>query len=150
MQMISYWRVRKRTGGMKIVGISRNETAQSLHKAKMDVLVSSRETTNQNQGDGQPRRKPRSSHRIKVPLKCYTTGHRLCKGCQAWQQWNELSGVMCDRKLPHRLNMKIYSIVIQPVFMYGAETWAMKRKELLLTRTEIRTLRWAMNYLVKY
>ena len=88
MQMIPYCRVRERTGreGMAIVRISREETAQSHHKAKTDVLVSLREKANQNQGDGQPRRKVRSSHRIKVPMKCDTRGQILYKGCRCNSQ----------------------------------------------------------------
>ena len=51
-------------------------------KAKREFLVSSRKATNRNQGDGQPRRKVRSSHRIKVAMKFDIRGQRLGKGCQ--------------------------------------------------------------------
>jgi len=39
--------------------------------------------------------------------------------------------------------MKVYKTVLRPVLLYGAETWALRRKEEnLLERTEMRMVRW--------
>ena len=63
----------------------------------------------------------------------------------AWGKWREVAGVVCDKKMPVRLKVKIYSTVIRPVLMYGSETWALRRKEeAKLERTEMRMLRWIM------
>ena len=64
----------------------------------------------------------------------------------AWGKWREVSGVVCDRKMPIKLKIKIYNSVIRPVLMYGSETWALRRKEeAKLERTEMRMLRWIMS-----
>ena len=56
---------------------------------------------------------------------------------------------MCHRKLPHRAEA-INCTVVQPVLKkYGAETWALKRKELLLVRPDVRMIRWVMNISVR-
>ncbi|XP_064116711.1 uncharacterized protein LOC135222554 [Macrobrachium nipponense] len=47
----------------------------------------------------------------------------------AWGKWREVAGVVCDKKMPIKLKVKIYSPVIRPMLMYGAETWALRRKE---------------------
>ena len=49
-------------------------------------------------------------------------------------------------KMPIELKAKIlYSTVIKPMFIYGEETWAPRRKEeAKLERTEIKMLRWIM------
>ena len=63
----------------------------------------------------------------------------------AWAKWKEVSGVVCDRKMPRKVKVKIYCTVIRPVLMYGSETWALRRKEeSKLERTEMRMLRWIL------
>jgi len=68
----------------------------------------------------------------------------------AWQKWKELSGVVCDRKMPVAVKGKVYKTMIRPVMMYGAEFWALRRKEEeLLERTEMRMLRWILGVSLK-
>ena len=63
----------------------------------------------------------------------------------AWGKWREVAGVVCDRKMPIKLKIKVYSTVVRPVLIYGSETWAPRRKEeAKLERTEMRMLRWMM------
>jgi len=35
----------------------------------------------------------------------------------------QLTGILCDQKVPKRLKILIYKTVIRPVLLYGAETW---------------------------
>ena len=39
----------------------------------------------------------------------------------AWMKWREMSGVICDRKMPKKLKSKIYKSVLRPVMLYGTE-----------------------------
>ncbi|VDP07231.1 unnamed protein product [Heligmosomoides polygyrus] len=60
----------------------------------------------------------------------------------AWSKWRSLTGVLCDRKVPERLKLKIYRAVVRPVAMYGAECWpATKETESRLSVMETKMLR---------
>ena len=62
---------------------------------------------------------------------------------EAWRKWDEVTGVILDKKIPLKLRIKIYKTVIRPVMLYGGETWALRKKEeSLLERTEMRMIRW--------
>ena len=50
----------------------------------------------------------------------------------AWMKWKQLTGVLCDKKVPIKLNDKVYKTVIKPTMTYGAECWRLERK----TRTD--------------
>ena len=52
-------------------------------------------------------------------------GTRVTK---AWSKWIELSGVICDKKMPTKMKLMVYQIVIRPSLLYGCETWPMSVK----------------------
>ena len=39
----------------------------------------------------------------------------------AWAKWREVSGVMCDKKMPIKLKDKIYKTIVKPAMIYGYE-----------------------------
>ena len=49
--------------------------------------------------------------------------HRIQAG---WCKWRKTTGVLCDRKVPHKVKGKFYRIGIRPVISYGSECWAAK------------------------
>ena len=55
--------------------------------------------------------------------------------------------MLCDNKMPIQIKEKVYKSMIRPVmmYMYGAETWTLTRKEEeLLERAKMRMLRWIL------
>ena len=64
---------------------------------------------------------------------------------KAWLKWRELSGVICDKKIPTKLKLLIYQTVIRPTLLHGCEIWPMSVKdEKRIATTEMRMVRWAM------
>ena len=62
----------------------------------------------------------------------------------AWSKWRETAGVMCDRNIPTKLKDKGYKTAIKPAMVYGAERWAVRKKEeRKLHTSEMRMVRWA-------
>ena len=60
----------------------------------------------------------------------------------AWDRWRDLSGVMCDKKVPTKLKVLLYKTSIKPTLTYGSETLPVtQRMERKLNATEIRMLR---------
>ena len=47
----------------------------------------------------------------------------------AWAKWREVTGVICDRKIPRKLKCKIYKTVVRPVLLYGGKCWAVRKKD---------------------
>ena len=59
----------------------------------------------------------------------------------AWTKWREITGVVCDWKMPMKPKCKLYKTIVRPVPMYGVECWAVSKKvENFLSMTEIRML----------
>ena len=64
---------------------------------------------------------------------------------KAWSKWRELSGVICDKKVPTELKILIYRTGIRPTLLYGCKTWPMSIKdEKRMATTEMSMVRWAM------
>jgi hypothetical protein len=63
----------------------------------------------------------------------------------AWMKWRQVTGVLCDRKMPTHLKAKIYKTVVRPVALYGTECWpATAKHEQALHTMEMRMLRWTL------
>ena len=61
----------------------------------------------------------------------------------AWMKWKQLTGVLCDKRVPIKLKDKVYKTVIKPTMTYGAECWAVRKKDdNRLHVAEMRMLRW--------
>ena len=62
----------------------------------------------------------------------------------ALSKWSETTGVMCDRNIPTKLKDKVYKTAIKSAMVYGAECFAVRKKEKRKLHTiEMRMLRWA-------
>ena len=48
-----------------------------------------------------------------------------------WMKWKEVSGAMCDTKMPEELKDKVFKTktIIRPAMTYGSEFWAVKKKD---------------------
>ncbi|PZC79938.1 hypothetical protein B5X24_HaOG215620 [Helicoverpa armigera] len=61
----------------------------------------------------------------------------------AWAKWREVSGVICDPKMPVKLKGQVYKSIIRPVLLYGSEAWpVLERHKQELRVTEMKMLRW--------
>ena len=60
-----------------------------------------------------------------------------------WKNWREVSGVLCDRKVPVKLKGKVYKTAVRPAMLYGIEGLPVKKTdENRLNVAEMRMLRW--------
>ena len=58
-------------------------------------------------------------------------------------KWKQLTGVLCDKNVPIKLKDRVYKTAIKPRITYGAECWAVRKKdENRLHVAEMRMLRW--------
>lgn len=63
----------------------------------------------------------------------------------AWMKWRQVTGVLCDQKMPMYLKSKVYKTVVHPVALYSSECWpATKKHEAALNAMEMRMLRWSI------
>ncbi|XP_048001352.1 protein CBFA2T1 [Leguminivora glycinivorella] len=61
----------------------------------------------------------------------------------AWAKWREVTGVLCDPRIPVKLKGLVYKSIIRPDLLYGSETWpALGRHVQQLHVTEMKMLRW--------
>ena len=63
-------------------------------------------------------------------------GREVKKRVQAgWNGWRRMSGVICDRRVPARVKVKVYRVAVRPAMLCGLETVA-------LTKNRRRRWRW--------
>jgi hypothetical protein len=64
----------------------------------------------------------------------------------AWNRWRELTGILCDRKIPTKLKVLLYKTAFRPALTYGNETWIFTQKlEDKIGSTEMKMLRYIHN-----
>uniref|UniRef100_A0A0A9HGK3 Uncharacterized protein n=1 Tax=Arundo donax TaxID=35708 RepID=A0A0A9HGK3_ARUDO len=60
-------------------------------------------------------------------------------------KWRQASGVLCDKKVPHKLKGRW--MAIRPAMLYRAECWPTKRRHVQrLSIAEMRMLRWMCDH----
>lgn len=63
----------------------------------------------------------------------------------AWLKWQQVTGVLCDRRMPDRVKGKIYKAVVRLVALYGSACWpVLTTHEQALNTMEMRMLRWSL------
>jgi hypothetical protein len=59
-------------------------------------------------------------------------------------------GILCDKKLPQKLEGKFYMTAVRPAMLYGAECWPTKRQHIQqMSVGEMRMLRWMCGHIRK-
>ena len=79
-------------------------------------------------------------------VRCKRRSRERCKqqSKDCLVKWRETTGVMCDRNIQTNLKNKVYKAAIKPAMVYGAECWAVRKKEeRKLHTTEMHVVRWA-------
>ncbi|XP_063622324.1 uncharacterized protein LOC134794438 [Cydia splendana] len=61
----------------------------------------------------------------------------------AWAKWREVTGILCDPRIPVKLKGLVYKSIIRPVLLYGSEPWpVLGRHVQQLHVTEMKMLQW--------
>ena len=62
-----------------------------------------------------------------------------------WNGWRRMSGVICDRRVPARVNGKVYKVAVRSAMLYGLETMALaKRQKAEMEVAELKTFRFSL------
>ncbi|XP_063610714.1 uncharacterized protein LOC134784544 [Penaeus indicus] len=60
-----------------------------------------------------------------------------------WNNWKNVSGVLCDKKMSARVKANVHKTVVRPAMIYGAEAWLIKESQKKkLDVAEMKMLRW--------
>lgn len=43
-----------------------------------------------------------------------------------WRKWRQISSIVCDKRVPHKLKGKFYRSTIRIAMLYGVEYWPIK------------------------
>jgi hypothetical protein len=63
----------------------------------------------------------------------------------AWAKWRQVTGILCDRRMPVKLKGKIYKTVVRPVAMFGSACYPITSNlERAFHAMEMRMLRWSL------
>ena len=64
---------------------------------------------------------------------------------EGWNGWRKVLGVICDRRLPARVQRKVYSSVVKSAIVYGLEMVAVTKKQVgEIKVAEMKMLRFAI------
>ena len=62
-----------------------------------------------------------------------------------WSRWRKVSGVICDRRLPAKIKVKVYCSMVRSAMVYGLERVAVTNKKVeKMEVAEMKMLRFAM------
>ena len=48
---------------------------------------------------------------------------------KAWNRWRELTGLLCDKKIPTKLKVLLYKTALKPTLMYCNEVWPLTQRQ---------------------
>ncbi|KAE8703022.1 CYP749A22 protein [Hibiscus syriacus] len=61
-----------------------------------------------------------------------------------WLKWRDVTGVLCDKKVPLKLKGKFYKMAIKSALLYESECWAIKKDHVRrMEVADMRMFRWA-------
>jgi hypothetical protein len=61
----------------------------------------------------------------------------------SWLKWRQVSGVLCDPRVPLKIKGKFYRAAIRLAMLYDAECWPTKRRHVQqLSVADMRMIRW--------
>ena len=64
-----------------------------------------------------------------------------------WNNWRNMSGVLCDKRLPPHVKGNIHKIIVQPAMLYWIETVPMISSHVKkLEVTKMKMGRWACSH----
>ena len=66
-----------------------------------------------------------------------------------WSKWRDLTGMICDKKVPTKMKLPVCKTVVRPTLLFGCDTvmhgqCQLKTKSVYMTTTDMRMVRWAM------
>ena len=67
-----------------------------------------------------------------------------------WNNWRNMSGVLCDKRVPPHVKGKIHKSIVQPAMLYGMETVPITSSHVnKLEVTEMKMCRWACGHTLR-
>lgn len=60
-----------------------------------------------------------------------------------WENWKEVMGILCERRVPVRLKVKMYKTLVRPALMCGIGNLVLNKAQVNRMREiEMKMLRW--------
>ena len=67
-----------------------------------------------------------------------------------WKNWWEVTGVLCDKRVPPHVKGRIHKTIVQPAMLYGMETVPVTSSHVKkLEVTEMKMCRWACGHTLR-
>ncbi|XP_019204855.1 uncharacterized protein LOC109196094 [Oreochromis niloticus] len=124
-----------------------SENGMRLNIKKTEYLECSPQTNSAITIDGEPLTKVAQFKYLGslVTSDCETLPDARLRVNTAWMKWHQVSGVLCDKRIPIYLKAKVYKSIVRPVALYGSECWpATTKHEQALHTMEMKMLRWPL------
>ena len=80
-----------------------------------------------------------------------STNTEITKRTQCgWNNWRNMSGVLCDKRVPPHVKGNIHKMIVQPAMLYGTETVPVTSSHVKkLEVTEMKMCRWACGHTLR-